>query len=231
MRQLSISSSRWAVTPSKAQNQPSFPTQSVHLLEPFRPNSHSKRHSSCGAGGPGPLLPNDQSARTLAALRLLGIDQSESKSAVRAAYVKKMKILHPDVNPDLDTTEEAIAIVAAYKHILAVHSEDDLVEIDVFEVPEAEPTELFINPFGCNADPLEWRQLQVAGRSQSDPEAALLAAGVSCSSSAILWLSPAQLAIVEQDLAEMDITLNSELTAWVLADRLGRARFVNGRFS
>ena len=79
-----------------------------------------QRHSSCGAGGPGPLLPNDQSARTLAALRLLGIDQSESKSAVRAAYVKKMKILHPDVNPDLDTTEEAIAIVAAYKHILAV---------------------------------------------------------------------------------------------------------------
>lgn len=31
----------------------------------------------------------------------------------------------------------------------------------VFDVPEAEPTELFINPFACNTSPLLWRELQV----------------------------------------------------------------------
>lgn len=64
----------------------------------------------------------------------------------------------------------------------------------------------------------------------SDPEAALLQAGVSFSSSAMLWLTPAQLAIVEQDLVEMESSMSFELTAWVLADRLSRARFANGRY-
>ena len=32
---------------------------------------------------------------------------------------------------------------------------------DVFENPEAEPTELFINPFACAIDPFMWRELQV----------------------------------------------------------------------
>lgn len=31
----------------------------------------------------------------------------------------------------------------------------------VFDAPEAEPSELFINPFACNVSPLLWRELQV----------------------------------------------------------------------
>lgn len=37
--------------------------------------------------------------------------------------------------------------------------EDDL--LDVFDITEAEPDLLFINPFGCQMDPLLWRELQV----------------------------------------------------------------------
>lgn len=38
--------------------------------------------------------------------------------------------------------------------------EDDL--LDVFDITEAEPDLLFVNPFGCQADPLSWRELQVS---------------------------------------------------------------------
>ena len=38
-------------------------------------------------------------------------------------------------------------------------AEDDL--LDVFDITEAEPDLLFINPFGCQVDPLSWRELQV----------------------------------------------------------------------
>ena len=34
-------------------------------------------------------------------------------------------------------------------------------ETDVFEEPESEPSELFINPFACGVNPLDWRELQV----------------------------------------------------------------------
>lgn len=51
---------------------------------------------------------------------MLGIDQGTDKAAVRTAYVEKMKLLHPDVNLKKDTTAEAAAVVAAYKHILEV---------------------------------------------------------------------------------------------------------------
>ena len=40
------------------------------------------------------------------------------------------------------------------------HNEEE-VTVDVFDAPEAEPTELFVNPFACNIDPMEWRLLQV----------------------------------------------------------------------
>ena len=32
---------------------------------------------------------------------------------------------------------------------------------DVFDYPDAEPSELFINPFSCAIDPFMWRELQV----------------------------------------------------------------------
>ena len=32
---------------------------------------------------------------------------------------------------------------------------------DVFDAPEAEPTEVFVNPFACRVNPLDWREVQV----------------------------------------------------------------------
>ena len=32
---------------------------------------------------------------------------------------------------------------------------------DVFDVTEAEPDMLFVNPFACPMDPLQWKELQV----------------------------------------------------------------------
>lgn len=40
----------------------------------------------------------------------------------------------------------------------------------VFDAPEAEPNELFINPFACNTSPLLWRELQVSSCHFPPPE-------------------------------------------------------------
>ena len=32
---------------------------------------------------------------------------------------------------------------------------------DFFDAPEAEPTEVFVNPFACSVNPLDWREVQV----------------------------------------------------------------------
>ena len=40
----------------------------------------------------------------------------------------------------------------------------------VFDVPEAEPNELFINPFACNTSPLLWRELQVSSCQLPPPD-------------------------------------------------------------
>lgn len=37
---------------------------------------------------------------------------------------------------------------------------------DVFDQPEAEPDCLFVNPFACSVDPLQWQELQVRLLSQ-----------------------------------------------------------------
>ena len=47
-------------------------------------------------------------------LQVLGCPRSASRTAIRAAYLDRMKLLHPDMNPDEDTTAQAVAINAAY---------------------------------------------------------------------------------------------------------------------
>ena len=59
----------------------------------------------------------------------------------------------------------------------------------------------------------------------------LLAAGLSVASSAICWLTPAQLLAVEQELERMEMNLNFEMTAWWLSDVLMRSRVTNNRLS
>jgi hypothetical protein len=59
----------------------------------------------------------------------------------------------------------------------------------------------------------------------------LLAAGLSFTSSAITWLTPAQLLTVQKELERLEEQFNFETTAWWLSDVLMRARVTNSRMS
>lgn len=168
--------------------------------------------------------------------KLLGISPNSSRAEIRAAYISMIKVMHPDVSTDEDATVDAIALNAAYTALVEGHigydAEDDL--LDVFDITEAEPDLLFINPFGCQVDPLSWRELQEYAQTAPDGrllEDHFLAAGLSVSSSAIAWLTPAQILTVEQELEKMEMTLSFETTAWWLSDVLMRARVTNSRMS
>lgn len=74
----------------------------------------------------------------------------------------------------------------------------------------------------------EYAQSTPAGRLLEDH---LLAAGLSVSSSAVAWLTPAQQLQVERELERMEEQLSFETTAWWLSDVLMRARVTNNRMS
>lgn len=169
---------------------------------------------------------------------VLGIPRSSSKADIRAAYIAKIKVRHPDISTDEDATGDAITLNAAYTALMESHANydeaDDL--LDVFDITEAEPDLLFINPFGCQVDPLCWRELQdYAQRAPADTllEDHLSAAGMSISNatSAVTWLTPAQLLKIEQELSRMEETMSFETTAWWLSDVLARARVTNNRLA
>ena len=42
-------------------------------------------------------------------------------------------------------------------------SDEDDEAPDVFDAPDGEPTEVFVNPFACSINPLDWREVQVGG--------------------------------------------------------------------
>ncbi len=50
--------------------------------------------------------------------RLLRVERGSSRAEVRAAYIERIKLLHPDVNQNTDTTQDAAALNAAYEAIL-----------------------------------------------------------------------------------------------------------------
>lgn len=166
----------------------------------------------------------------------LGVSPAATKKQIKAAYYSRMKQLHPDVNPTEDTTAAAAQLNAAYQHLLAgaSGSEDDGPDpLDVFDAPEADATELFVNPFACYGVPLvQWEALQTVAAT-GDPEAALQAAGVSFGEGAILYLTPAQLEIVEAELdraaAAADVTAE-EACAWFVSNCLTRANRANNLY-
>ena len=98
----------------------------------------------CKAG----LAGFDQAARIQAAFRLLGVSQGLDRASLRAAYVQKMKLLHPDVNMEKDTTAEATAVVAAYKLILEVRGS---ISISWFFLHTLIPPYLLASKSGCLA--------------------------------------------------------------------------------
>ena len=55
------------------------------------------------------------------ACRLLELDLPvEDVAEVRQAYLRKIRVAHPDVNPFTDTTDEAVEIIEAYEAVLEV---------------------------------------------------------------------------------------------------------------
>lgn len=220
---------------------------------PYRPWAHSRRCSSsdwkpCGRLTQAPShhrrRPHlqsicravDHAASIADAFQALEVDRHSSKDEIRAAYLCKMKRLHPDVHPEADTTAAAACVTVAYHQLMQGFldgSIDDLSHEDVFDSPEAEPDQIFINPFACSVNPLDWRQLQqVAGACGQEElcEAELLRQGVYMqSSSAVCWLTPGQLAGVVADLTAMESNLNFEITSWLVNDCLVRAERANNR--
>ena len=63
------------------------------------------------------------SSRTITeAFEQLGLSRHSSKDDVRAAYLCKMKQLHPDLNPGGGTTAVAASITVAYHELMQVPS-------------------------------------------------------------------------------------------------------------
>ncbi|EIE23375.1 hypothetical protein COCSUDRAFT_62912 [Coccomyxa subellipsoidea C-169] len=163
------------------------------------------------------------------AYRLLGADQGCSRAELRAAYMIRIRQLHPDVNPLRDTTEEATALNEAYALLQEGFLTGEEEVPSVFDVPEAEPSELFINPFACNTSPLLWRELQEVVKGADDPVSELAAQGVYIRDSAVYYLTPCQLAAVTADLEAMEDSMAVELTSWLVSDCLMRAARANDR--
>ncbi|KAK9832608.1 hypothetical protein WJX81_003309 [Elliptochloris bilobata] len=170
---------------------------------------------------------------------LLNISRGASRDEVRAAYIEAIRAAHPDVNPSVDTTRAAASINAAYEALIQGEGADSSrwgtasAPADVFDAPEAEATELFVNPFGISGvSPLAWRELQAVARRGVDPAEALWQAGLAVTESGVQRLTPEQLAAVEAELERLDLDpspVGLEVAAWVLADQLARARRANAR--
>lgn len=210
---------------------------------------------------------------------ILNVSPRSTAAEIKASYRQLMKQLHPDLNPDEDTTELATRLNAAYGQLVATLGADTTISAavnfiycvtlnmnyytltdschcdlplwasglpcsteeyfppDPFDFPEADATEIFVNPFACyGVPPGEWETLQeIAYRATSsgiDPEVALQTAGAGASPSAIVFLTPVQRQLILEELDRMGPAPNqvtAEACAYVIADCLYRARIANGR--
>lgn len=173
----------------------------------------------------------------------LGIRKGASRSEIRAAYIRKIKTLHPDVNSE-DTTEKAASINLAYEQICSRQSitENGTIEHlcqnwifiegwntkDVFDRTQGEAEIVFVNPFACqNFNPLEWKALQALVQN-CPPEKTLTENGISFSGFAIHYLTREQMDVIEIEMEQMFRTLDFGFCEWVLADYLARAQTNKG---
>ncbi|KAL4522632.1 hypothetical protein Ndes2437A_g07394 [Nannochloris sp. 'desiccata'] len=202
---------------------------SLHRLQPHLPASTSRKRCKPPSG----VQSNDP-------YKVLQVAPGSSLVDIKAAYYQKIKLLHPDVNEN-DTTEQAVVLNAAYATLLQDYSRENGGELqgqpDVFDLPETEATELFVNPFLCyNANPLQWAEIQEVARNAEkegrDPEEVLRWVRAGPSESAVIYLTPLQLEAVVEELKSIGpaadvITL--EACAFYLTDCLYRARVANNR--
>lgn len=107
---------------------------------------------------------------------------------------------------------------------------DDLDDrLDAFDVCDAPPTAVFINPFATTANPLLWEEMQTAVAGADDPLEALQAAGVGATESAVCYLTPQQRDALVEELERMSVTWAVDAAAFYVNDCLARARVTNAR--
>lgn len=177
-----------------------------------------------------------------------------SRATIRAAYLQKMKLLHPDVNRAIDTTEDAIRLNRAYQTLLNTTTAYEGGEEprsptamgswntvgDVFDNNDGDDNDqllllllLFVNPFAFyNVDPLDWEKLQevVAGcKTEVEAADALIAAGASISSeeNAIVTVNRAQMDVLVAELERMSDAMDSiaiETAEYFILNCLARKR-------
>ncbi|KAL6785233.1 hypothetical protein ACKKBG_A03005 [Auxenochlorella protothecoides x Auxenochlorella symbiontica] len=190
---------------------------------------------------PARRAPHDRSWRLCAMEspeKVLGVRSGAPLSEVRAAYIAGMRRLHPDVNPDQDTTAAATALNAAYLKLRGSSqtlSTEEAPFKDVFDITEIEPSVPFVNPFACRNVPFEnWAALQqIATDSPEAPDEALRRAGVLASDSAVVYLTPAQVQALEEELAasgDLFDPASLESTFYYVTDCLARAQWSNNRW-
>ena len=181
---------------------------------------------------------------------VLQVPRGAGRRAIRAAYIQRIKRLHPDVAAEGEgSTAAAAALNAAYEALaggFASASRDDSGEegggeewdpLAVFDLPEAEPDRLFVDPFACaNVAPWQWEALQAAaGAAEAagrDPWAALREQGVVCGEGALHYLSPRQAALLGEELERACAVPDPsalEAASYFVADCLARARLANRR--
>ena len=54
--------------------------------------------------------------------RLLEVSPSSSRAEIRAAYIDKIRTMHPDISSDSDATNDAVALNAAYAALMVQSS-------------------------------------------------------------------------------------------------------------
>jgi len=145
---------------------------------------------------------------------ILGVDQGSSTTDIKEAFRERIKDyvdVYRGVAP-ADVVEEAQALLEAYRMLTdpECRRKYDAGNLnDPFKAPEAEATELFVDPWTCSGvNPLDWELLQDLARDALArgvaPEEAIAREGAFCPAGAVVWLTPEQYRMVLQEMQEMD---------------------------
>lgn len=164
---------------------------------------------------------------------ILEVEPGASQEEIRAAYRKAIFRIHPDRNPKKDTTAEAARLNEAFEALI---SQEEISfrtqDLDVFDAPEEEATEIFVNPFDTYNPLLLDYVLEIARNNPLDVSGALQAAGAAPREITIYYLTPLQVQTLRAELAGLGpipSPVELEVAEFFIRDALLRAQMANNR--